>query len=83
MSKRQAYWQGARHSPAWSLSSSSSDVRLACRAFDPLWDTLTQNEQWRILSLLLGQVEFDADQSSIDVTFHPTGVKQLNREIVA
>lgn len=56
------------------------EIRHACRQFDPLWDTLTTNEQWRMLGLLLERVEFDAETESINITFAPGGVKNLNRQ---
>ncbi|AQT67964.1 DNA-invertase hin [Anaerohalosphaera lusitana] len=60
----------------------AEDIRQACRAFDPLWDTLTTREQWRMLSLLINRVEFDADTSSIDIIFYPTGIHRLNEEVL-
>ncbi len=56
----------------------AEDIRTACRKFDPLWDTLSNYEQWRMLSLLLERVEFDAETESIDITFAPGGIKTLN-----
>jgi site-specific DNA recombinase len=43
----------------------ADEIRQACRRFDPLWDTLTNREQWRMLTLLLDRVEFDAGSGSI------------------
>ena len=60
---------------------SPDEIRHACRQFDPLWDTLTTNEQWRMLGLLLERVEFDAETESINITFAPGGVKTLNHEL--
>ncbi len=31
---------------------SAADIRHACHKFDPLWDTLTNKEQWRMLNLV-------------------------------
>ena len=56
-----------------------TDIRVACGHFSPLWDTLSSHEQWRMLSLLLDRVEFDADRETIDLTFAPDGVKTLNQ----
>ena len=56
------------------------DIRTACRKFDPLWDTLSNHEQWRMLSLLLERVEFDAETETINITFAPGGIKNLNRQ---
>jgi site-specific DNA recombinase len=60
----------------------ADEIREACRRFDPLWDTLTTREQWRMLTLLLDRVEFDAGSGSIAITFQPSGVKQLNEEML-
>jgi len=59
---------------------SAVDIRTACKQFDPLWETLTNKEQWRMLSLILERVEFDAETESINITFAPGGVKTLNRQ---
>ena len=56
------------------------EIRAACRQFDPLWDTLTNKEQWRMLSLLLECVEFDAESETINITFAPGGIKTMNRQ---
>ncbi len=60
---------------------SARDIRDICRSFDPLWDTLTQKEQWRMLSLLIGQVEYDDAAGSISLAFQPGGVQALNAEM--
>jgi site-specific DNA recombinase len=57
------------------------DIREACHKFDPLWDTLNMDEQWRMLGLLLEKVEFDAGNGSIDLTFAPGGIKTLNENL--
>ncbi len=59
----------------------AEELAGACRKFNPVWDTLTSKEQWRILKLLLERVEFDAGDSSISLCFHPVGVKLLNEEL--
>ncbi len=59
---------------------SAANIRTACHQFDPLWDTLTHTEQWQMLSLLLECVEFDAETDTINITFAPGGVKNLNRQ---
>ncbi len=61
----------------------ADEIRDACRKFDPLWDTLSTDEQWRMLGLLLEKVEFDAGSESINLTFAPGGIKSLNEELKA
>ncbi len=59
---------------------SAADLRTACQQFDPLWDTLTHKEQWKMLNLLLERVEFDGTNESINLTFAPGGVKTLKEK---
>jgi site-specific DNA recombinase len=63
-----------------STTLTDDDVRTACRQFGPLWDTLSMFDQWRMLTLLLESVEFDAETESINITFAPGGVKTITRE---
>ncbi|MGE0759481.1 MAG: hypothetical protein AB7F89_21280 [Pirellulaceae bacterium] len=42
-----------------------------------VWNALSPREQVRVLSLLINRVEFDAADSSIAVTFHPSAIKTL------
>jgi site-specific DNA recombinase len=58
-------------------SLTDDDVRTACKQFGPLWDTLSMGDQWRMLSLLLESVEFDAETESVNITFAPGGVKTI------
>jgi site-specific DNA recombinase len=63
-----------------SASFSADDVRGACRKFDPLWETLSNKEQWRMLTALLESVEFDAVTGSVNMNFAPGGVKKMGEE---
>ncbi len=49
-------------------------------AFDPVWETLTIREQTRVLQLLIQRVDYDGDQGTVSVTFHPAGIETLSRE---
>ena len=60
-----------------SANFSASEVRDACRRFEPLWDTLSNKEQWRMLKTLLESVEFDAASESVNINFAPDGVRRL------
>jgi site-specific DNA recombinase len=51
-------------------------------AFDPVWETLTLREQERVLRLLIQRVDYDGDNSTVSVTFHPAGIEMLSREYV-
>jgi len=57
------------------------EVASALAAFDPVWETLTMKEQWRILKLLIEKVDYDGDDGTVSVTFHPTGIKTLAQEL--
>ena len=57
------------------------EVAQACSLFDPVWETLTAREQARILHLLIQRVDYDGDNGSVSVTFHPTGIKTLAEEL--
>jgi len=53
----------------------------ALAAFDPVWETLTLREQARVLNLLIQRVDYDGDKGTVSVTFHPTGIETLSREM--
>jgi len=54
-----------------------ADVTVAFANFDNVWQALSPREQARLIGLLVARVEFDAADSSIEITFHPTGIKAL------
>jgi site-specific DNA recombinase len=54
-----------------------SDVNAAFANFDNVWNALSPREQTQVLALLIDRVEFDAADSSIAVTFHPSAIKTL------
>lgn len=56
------------------------DVAAAFGDFDNLWSALSPREQVRLVNLLVSRVEFDADESSIAVSLHPSGIKALAAE---
>jgi site-specific DNA recombinase len=45
--------------------------------FDRVWNALSPREQAEALSLLVARVEYDAVESTIAVTFQPSGIKAL------
>ena len=51
------------------------DVAAALADFDGLWEELSPRERVRVVHLLVGRVEFDAGQSTIEVSFHPVGAE--------
>ena len=56
------------------------EVARALAAFDPVWESLAPREQVRVIRLLVQRVDYDGDQGTVSVTFHPAGIKMLSRE---
>lgn len=54
-----------------------ADVTAAFADFDNVWQALSPREQARLISLLVARAEFDAADSTIEITFHATGIKAL------
>lgn len=54
-----------------------ADVRAAFADFENVWAALLPREQVQVLHLLIHRVEFDAADSSIEITFYPVGIKSL------
>jgi site-specific DNA recombinase len=55
-----------------------ADVATALADFDNIWSALSPREQVRLISLLVKRVEYDAADNSIEIAFHPTGIKALD-----
>ena len=53
------------------------DVEAAFADFDSVWTALSPREQAKILSLLVARVEYDANDSTVAVTFHASAIKTL------
>jgi len=56
------------------------EVALALSAFDPVWVSLTPQEQARLVQLLVERIEYDGGRGKIAITFQPTGIKTLAQE---
>ncbi len=56
---------------------SPADLQAAFADFDNVWTALAPREQVKMLQLLINKVVFDALESSIEVSFYPSGVKAL------
>jgi site-specific DNA recombinase len=52
-----------------------ADMVAAFERFDAVWNALSKREQAAIMSLLLSRVEFDAEASTVAVTFQTTALK--------
>ncbi|HWG44027.1 MAG TPA: recombinase family protein [Gemmataceae bacterium] len=44
---------------------------------DPAWETMTPDEQARVVQLLVLRVDYDGAHSKVAITFHPLGLKTL------
>jgi site-specific DNA recombinase len=56
---------------------SDPDIDAAFDNFDELWRSLSTREQVELLRLLVARVEFAADTSSVEISFHPTAIHTL------
>lgn len=57
-----------------------SEAKLAISLFDPVWGTLTNHEQTRIVRLLVEQVGYDGSTGKVAITFRPAGIKALGNQ---
>jgi site-specific DNA recombinase len=48
---------------------------------EPVWQTLPHTEQVRVVQLLLEQVDYDAAQGQVSITFDPAGIRRLAQEL--
>ena len=71
---------GERHLALRSELVNEREVVQALSLFDPVWESLTPREQARIVRLLVERVEYDGQNSTVSVTFRPTGIKALAQE---
>jgi len=55
-----------------------ADVAAAFADFDNVWTSLSPREQVRLINLLVSRVEYDTADNSIEIAFHPAGIKALD-----
>jgi site-specific DNA recombinase len=48
----------------------------------PAWETMTPNEQARVVRLLVSRVDYDGQQGKASITFQPLGLKTLASEML-
>ena len=58
-----------------------AEATRALSAFDPVWATLTPNEQARAIGLLVERVQYDGRDGTVTVSFHPAGIPTLADEL--
>ena len=52
----------------------------AVEAFDPVWESLSPTEKAKLVHLLVDRVEYDAEDESISIAYHPTGIHTMLEE---
>jgi site-specific DNA recombinase len=57
-----------------------AEARRALAGLDPAWDSMTPDEQARVVGLLVSRVDYDGAQGKVAITFHPLGLKTLAGE---
>ena len=54
-----------------------ADITAAFTDFGNVWTTLSSREQAKLMRLLVARVDFEADESSIEISFHPSAIREL------
>ena len=57
------------------------EVAQALAEFEPVWETLSSQEQGRLLQLLIERIDYDGHDGTVSITFFASGIQALaNRE---
>jgi site-specific DNA recombinase len=59
------------------------EATAALSVFDPVWGSLTPNEQARVIGLLVEQVDYDGEAGKVSIVFHAAGIKNLAKELAS
>jgi site-specific DNA recombinase len=54
-----------------------ADVARALTDFESVWRALNLREQTRLLRLFIERIDYDGEEGTISITFHPGGIKAL------
>ena len=57
-----------------------TDVARALASFEPMWESMTQREQGRVVQLLVQRIDYDGGRGKVAITFHPSGFRALADE---
>src|SRR5262249_20594351 len=57
-------------------------VTEALSGLVPAWQTMTPDQQARVIRLLVARVDFDGEQGKASITFQPLGLKTLAAEML-
>ncbi|GIW90220.1 MAG: integrase [Pirellulaceae bacterium] len=58
----------------------AKEIDAAFEDFDNVWNALSPREQAQVLALLVARVEFDSEDSTVAISFHPTAIMSLARQ---
>jgi len=58
----------------------AGDITVTLNKFFPIWDTLTLNEQNRILDKLFDQILWDGNSENLDFHYSPLGIRLLQNQ---
>jgi site-specific DNA recombinase len=58
------------------------EVAETLAEFDGVWESLTPQEQTRLLGLLVERVEWDGAEEAFSIALRPTGIKSLSETLV-
>jgi site-specific DNA recombinase len=59
-----------------------AEASRALVGLDPAWQTMSPDEQARVVQLLVSRVDYDGAQGKVAITFHPLGLKTLAGELL-
>jgi site-specific DNA recombinase len=54
-----------------------AEAARALAGLDPAWESMTPQEQARVVGLLVSRVDYDGARGKVAITFHPLGLKTL------
>jgi site-specific DNA recombinase len=57
------------------------EAKRVLSLFEPVWASLPPHEQARVVHLLVEQVAYDGSKGKVAITFRPTGIKTLARDL--
>jgi site-specific DNA recombinase len=60
---------------------SEDEVAMALGEFETVWSALKPKEQARVLALLIERVDHDGKAGTVEITFHPAGVKVVANQV--
>ena len=59
-----------------------AEATRALAGLDPAWETMTPQEQARVIELLVSRVDYDGARGKVSITFQPLGLKTLAGELL-